>query len=146
MTEQYKDALVLKRDAAQATLDHFSTRKFRLGHADCIRMAVFHLRKLGYKVALPSTGSYATIRSAQRELAKRGYKTVADAMDGLHLERISPAAALAGDIIEMPAEHPLGALAVCVGNGRIVGWADDGGAAVLQPLEYAGVAWRAVPQ
>lgn len=128
--------------AAQATLDRFKGRPLRLGVNDCVRMAAFHLRKLGYAVKLPPSGSYRTVKSALRALEARGYPDLATALDDLGLERIAPASAMVGDILMMPAEHPLGALAIALGNGRVVGYHEDAiGAAVLQPNQWVG-AWR----
>lgn len=139
-------ALIRRRDAAQATLDTWSKRPLKLGTADCVRMAASHLRLLGYKVKLPPAGSYRTIASAMTRLKISGYASVAEAIDALGLERITPAAAIVGDIILMPAEHELGALVICMGNGRVAGWHDDvaGGVVVMQPLMMT-AAWRAEP-
>jgi hypothetical protein len=65
-------------------------------------------------------------------------------MADAHFERIAPAAAWPGDLIEIPAEerNPLGCFMVALTNGRAVGYVDGAiGAAVLQPLEYV-AAWR----
>ena len=140
-------ALVRRRDAAQRTLDVWSKRSMRVGTADCVRMVAAHLRLLGYKVKLPPAGSYRTVKSAMKALREAGYGTIGDALDALGLERITPAAAIVGDVILMPAEHDLGALVVCMGNGRVAGWHDDvpAGAVVMQPLQML-AAWRAEPR
>lgn len=141
------DPLVCKRDAAQATLDKWGKRPFKLGTSDCVRMVAAHLRKLGYRVKLPPSGSYRTVNSATKALKASGFASVADAIDALGLERIAPAAAVAGDLLELPAEDGLGAYCVALGNGRVVGYIQDvpGGAQVLQPIEYV-AAWRVVPR
>jgi hypothetical protein len=140
-------ALIRRRDAAQATLDAWSDRPMRLGRADCVRMAASHLRLLGYQVRLPAEGSYASVRTALRKLQERGYGSLAEALDGVGLERVAPAATIMGDVILMPAEHELGALVVCMGNGRVAGWHDDhaGGVVVMQPLMMT-AAWRVDPR
>ncbi len=128
--------------AAQATLDRFKDVPLRLGRNDCARMAAFHLRKLGHKVKLPASGSYASVKAARRELQARGYETLIEAMDGFGFERIAPAAAIAGDIVALPGEGPLGALTVSMGNGRVIGYHQDAaGAVVMQPVDYV-AAWR----
>ena len=138
------DPFIIRTRAAQATLDQWSTRPMRLGTSDCVRMTASHLRRLGHKVKLPASGSYRTIRSALKALDERGYASLADALDGMGLERIAPAAAIVGDVLALPAEDKLGALVVALGNGRVVGYhADAVGAAVLQPVDYI-AAWRAV--
>lgn len=141
--------LVLRRDAAQRTLDTWATRPQKLGTADCVRMAASHLRLLGWKVKLPPAGSYRTINSATKALAKAGHASIADALDAMGLERITPAAAIVGDIIQMPAVHELGALVIVMGNGRVAGWYDDDehhkGAVAMQPLMMT-AAWRVTPR
>ena len=140
-------ALVRRRDAAQKTLDTWSTRPMRLGEADCVRMVAAHLRLLGHRVKLPPKGSYRTVNSAMKALRAAGYETISAALDAMGLERITPAATIVGDIILMPAEHELGALVVAMGNGRAAGWHDDvpGGAVVMQPVMMIS-AWRADPR
>lgn len=139
--------LIRRRDAAQTTLDTWSTRPMKLGSADCVRMIASHLRLLGHTVKLPPQGSYRTVNSAMKRLRIAGHDTLADALDAMGLERITPAATIVGDIILMPAEHELGALVVVMGNGRVAGWHDDhaGGVVVMQPLQMV-AAWRADPR
>lgn len=139
--------LVRRRDAAQVTLDTWSKRPLKLGTADCVRMTAAHLRLLGWKVKLPPAGSYRTVNSAMKALARAGYDSIAAALDALGLERIAPAAAIVGDIVLMPAEHELGALVIVMGNGRVAGWHDDDpeGVVPMQPLQMV-AAWRADPR
>lgn len=137
----------LRRLAAQATLDEFKDKPFRLGERDCVRMAAAHLRRLGYQVKLPPKGAYRTVRTARKALADRGFADLCAAVDAHGLERIPPAAAVVGDIIACPGANELGpALHVALGNGRTVAYHEDlVGAGVLQPLEYV-AAWRAKPR
>lgn len=131
--------------AAQATLDQFAGRPFRWGRADCARLVAAHLRRLGYRVQLPAAGSYASPRSAIKALAARGFASLGEALDALGLERIAPAAALPGDVVELPSIDRLGSLAIVLTNGRVVGFHQHAvGAAVLQPREWV-AAWRARP-
>lgn len=140
-------ALIRRRDAAQATLDTWSKRRFALGTADCVRMAAAHLRLLGRQVRLPPSGSYRSIRGAVKALAEAGHASLGAALTAHELEPIAPAAAIVGDLVWMPAEHELGALTVCMGNGRVAGWHDGyaEGAIVMQPLAFLG-AWRVDPR
>ncbi|UAK23678.1 DUF6950 family protein [Sphingomonas nostoxanthinifaciens] len=138
--------MLRRRDAAQATLDRFRTRKLRLGVNDCVRMGAFHLRKMGRKVQLPPTGAYSTVRGALKQLQARGFDDVAAALDAMGLPRIPPASAVVGDFLMLPANTALGSLTIALGNGRVVGYHEDvpGGAAVLQPVEFLD-AWRVDP-
>ena len=139
--------LVRRRDAAQITLDTWSKRPQKLGTADCVRMTAAHLRLLGWKVKLPPAGSYRTVNSAMKALAKAGHDSISAALDALGLERIAPAATIVGDIILMPAEHELGALVIVMGNGRVAGWHPDNpeGIVPMHPLEMI-TAWSAEPR
>ena len=134
--------MVRRRDAAQATLDRFKDKPLRLGRNDCVRMAAFHLRKLGHKVKLPPAGAYATARVGLRLLAGMGHADLAAAVDAHGLDRIPPAAATVGDIVMLPGDMGLGALCIALGNGRVVGYHEDAaGAVVVQPTEFE-AAWR----
>lgn len=136
-------ALVRRAAAAQQTLDRFRGKPFALGTHDCARMALFHLRKLGLRIKGPPAGSYKSAAGARRELNALGFKSLGELLDG-HFERIPPAAAVVGDIIEMPGAEGLSGLAVALGNGRVVAYHEDAvGAEVLQPLMISG-AWRTI--
>jgi hypothetical protein len=79
---------------------------------------------------------------AKKALKRLGYDTLAEAMDGNGFERIPPAAAVVGDVIEMPGLEGPGALAVALGNGRAVAYHEDAiGAVVVQPSQML-AAWR----
>jgi len=137
------DEMVRRRDAAQATLNRFKDVPLRLGRNDCVRMAAYHLRKLGHRVKLPASGSYASAKAGKKLLAAMGHADLAAAVDAHGLERIPPAAAVVGDIVMLPGEEGLGALCVAMGNGRVVGYHQDArGAVVMQPTEFE-AAWRA---
>lgn len=131
--------------AAQATLDRFKDVPLRMGRNDCARMVAYHLRKLGHRVKLPPSGSYASVRSARREMTRLGHDTLEQALDSFGFERIPPAAAVAGDVLMLPGASDLGALTIAMGNGRVAGWhVDATGAVVLQPVEFV-AAWRVEP-
>jgi hypothetical protein len=143
MSEQ--PVMVARVEAAQATLDRFKDAPFRYGVRDCVRMVAMHLRKLGYRVRLPASGSYRSYRSALRQLRARGYDSLAAAMDDIGLERIAPSEAIVGDILQLPGDDAIGALGVAMGNGRALGYHQDAiGAVVVQPLEIT-AAWRVEP-
>lgn len=130
--------------AAQQTLDHFKGKPFKWGRYDCAAMVAWHLRAIGAPVKQAAkAGSYHSLVGAQRALKRLGYATLAEMADA-HFERIAPAAAWVGDLIEIPAEdrNPLGCFMVALTNGRVVGYVDGAiGAAVLEPVEYV-AAWR----
>lgn len=136
--------LEVRTAAAQATMDRFAEQPFQWGKNDCARMVAYHLRKLGYPVRLAKAGTYASALGAKRALDRLGFGSLREAVDSYGLMRIPPAAAIIGDIIELPAEDRFGALGVALGNGRVLAYHQDAvGAVVIQPTDYA-TAWRAI--
>lgn len=135
--------MIRRQQAAQAAVDRFQGEPWELGKNDCVRMTAFVLRKMGHRPQLGKAGSYKTGAGSLLALKRAGYDTLADALDGLGLERIPPAAARVADIIMIPGEAPLdGALTIAVGNGRVLGFHEDANSAeILQPVDYIG-AWR----
>lgn len=141
-------ALVRRRDAAQDALDHWRPRKWRMGESDCVRMFARHARHLGHKIKIPPARSYRTVKGALKKLEELGHASLPEAIDALGFARIAPAAAVVGDLLQLPSEDDrLPALTIALGNGRVVGWHEaiaHGGADVLQPLEFV-TAWRLDP-
>lgn len=135
--------MVRRQAAAQAAVDRFRGVPFAYGKNDCVRMAVFALRRMGHRPDLGRAGTYCSAKGAVRALNRAGFASLAEAMDGQHLPRIAPAAALPGDLVMIPAEGPFdGALTMAVGNGRVLGYHQDlVGADILQPVQYL-AAWR----
>jgi hypothetical protein len=134
--------MVRRAAAAQATLDKFKGKPFHFGSMDCAQLVAFHLRKMGHKPKLAKAGRYSSALGAKKALKRLGYETLAEAMDGNGFERIPPAAAIVGDVIEMPGLEGPGALAVALGNGRAVAYHEDAiGAVVVQPSQML-AAWR----
>lgn len=140
--------ILRRRNAAQATLDAFEGKAFRMGHVDCVRMAAHHLRLLGYKIRLPAKGSYRTIRSGRAQLAARGFANLTDAVDSTGLARKAPAGMIVGDIAVMEDRDGIGGLVIALGNGRVLGFHEDllgRGALVLQPVGVPDIVWDGVP-
>lgn len=128
--------------ATQATVRRFQGRPFRFGTTDCARLVAFHLKQLKLPVSLARAGSYRSALGARRALQRLGVASLAEALDAQGLARIAPAAAIVGDIVELPGEPPFGALSVAVGNGRVIGFHQDAaGAEILQPTAFV-AAWR----
>lgn len=135
--------MLRRQRAAQATVDRFRAAPFVYGKNDCARLAAFALRQMGHKPGLAKAGSYSNALGAARALKRLGHDDLASALDALGLLRIPPIAALPGDLIMVPGEGPFGgAIAVAVGNGRVLGYHEDlDGADILQPVDFVG-AWR----
>ncbi|WP_174291000.1 DUF6950 family protein [Sphingomonas bacterium] len=132
--------------ATQQLLDDWKGRPFDWkAKQHCVRMVAEHLRRMGYTPPLAKAGAYSSALGARRAMKRVGVDTLSEAVDLMSFPRIAPAAALVGDIVELPGEDP-GALAVALGNGRVLGWHPDAdGAVVVQPLEYV-AAWRVDPR
>lgn len=138
--------MIRRQQAAQATIDRFQGKPLSYGRDDCARMTVFCLRKLGVKVSLLKAGVYKSHLSSVRALKKLGHASLSDAVDALGLPRIAPAMALPGDILALPsASGEDFALAVAVGNGRVLAFWEGSGSVctVIQPIQYAH-AWRSI--
>jgi hypothetical protein len=142
--------------ATQATVDAFRRTAFAWGRNDCARLAAHVLKGLGHKPRLTRFGPYRSPITARKALQRHGFQTLADVLDDLGLPRIPPAAALPGDILGFghPDQPLLVGLAVAVGNGRLLGFMDNGDGEgqlchVFAPtFGAAGVdyyAWRADP-
>lgn len=125
--------------ATEKTKARFEGKPFAWGKYDCLRMAYFHARNMGKRP--PAPAKYHSAMTAKIALSKRGVANLTDLLDGL-FKRITPAQAWAGDLVMMPGEAPFGALAVSVGNGRVLAYHEDlPGAGIVQPtLPLA--AWR----
>ncbi|QBX38677.1 hypothetical protein E4M02_11180 [Brevundimonas sp. S30B] len=140
--------LVRRVAAAQACIDRFAGKPYDCAKSrDCIRLAGHALHKLGKRVSLTKGLRYSSEAGGVRAMRKLGFSNLLEAVDAALGEenRIAPAAALPGDIIALPTEgdNPFGcALAVAVGNGRVIGF-QNGHGVVVQPLQYL-AAWRSI--
>ena len=135
-------AMVRRVAATQATVARFQGVAFHWGREDCARMVVYHLRQMANPIAMAKAGSYSSAIGAARAMRNFGVASLIEALDKHGLERIPPASAVAGDIVAMPSADTFDALAIALGNGRVLGYHDDAtGAAVLQPLMFV-AAWR----
>lgn len=129
--------------AAQKTLDRFKDKPFQWGRYDCFQLVAFHCRAIGRPLkAAPKIGRYASLLTGVKRLRKLGYQDIPALLDAV-FERIPPAAAIAGDIVQMPSEDDdVGGVTVSVGNGRVIGYHEDAvGACVMQPMATV-AAWR----
>jgi hypothetical protein len=134
--------LIKRQQAVKATMERFHGKSFVLGSVDCMKMVGFHLKRLGIKVPFAKGGPYKSALSAQAALRRAGHKTVMDVMDSLGLERIAPAAALIGDVVACPADNPLGALAIVVGNGNMLAFHESHEQPVIMTMGMVDTAWR----
>lgn len=139
----------LRMRACEATQARFDGQLFKWGQHDCVRLAAFALKELGYKPRLVRGGAYASARGARAALRRAGFDSLEAALDGLGLPRIAPAAALAGDILGFPTDDPLFplALGVALGSRRCLMFAPPETRCLVGGDLTAGAshAWRATP-
>lgn len=138
------NSLLIRRDAAQKTVDEFSAKPFELGARDCAKLINFHLKLVGNPVPVAKCGAYSTVLGAKRGLKRLGFNSLAELMDA-HFPRIAPAAALIGDVFELEGsqDDPIGALALYLGNGLTFGYHENAeGAVMARLLQPPIAAWR----
>lgn len=144
MSDQPSD-LLRRHAATSATLAKYRKRKFSWsGAATCVHMARFHLRRMGHAVEpLP-----ARVRSrvgALRALKERGWDSVADMLDAQGgLYRIPPAMMLPGDLAMVADETGIGAIMICIGPHKLMGWREDADGLVVLDVTLAEIdaSWR----
>lgn len=111
--------------AIEATMARFRHEPFQFGKVDCARVAAFHLKHLGYKIAISKAGKYSTALGATRALKRLGYSTLAEMADGIGLMPIVPARMLLGDIADIVSDHPIGSVGIYAGNGNLFCFHED---------------------
>lgn len=137
--------LVLRQQATQKTLEKYRNRDFdwRAG-VTCIHMLRFHLRQMGHRPE-PMPRIRSAI-AAKRQLEKRGCKDVSELLEKMGLERIGYASMTLGDLAVMKAPEAFGAVTICAGGNKIIGWHESqAGMAVMVPSEIEG-AFRVCPR
>jgi cell wall-associated NlpC family hydrolase len=149
-TDAPKHVLVVRVAIAQAALDAFVGRPFAWGTSDCAGLASFVMTRAGLKPNLAQFGHYRSDRDALRALRTRKMKTVLDWVDSVKgVRRITPAAALPGDLIAFPGEGGWHGLTVYLGNGRVLGYTEaaaDGACSIIAAkMEFAEAAWSVPP-
>lgn len=130
--------------ASQLCIDKFVGKPYRPGKMDCLRLLATDLKALGQRAPLSKVRPYSSEKGAIRAMKEAGFSSLLEVVDSLDKVRIPPASAWPGDIVALPAEGGSAfgcALAIAVGNGRVVGFYEGVGA-VVQPHEYL-TAWRA---
>lgn len=136
--------LVRRQAATEKTLAKYRHREADWRTAvSCVHMARSHLRAMGHKPEpMPRVRSEAAARQA---LVTRGHGNVADLLDAQPgLARIAPAMMLLGDLAVLKSADGLGAIMICAGPQKLLGWREDvAGMVVLDVgLDEVDGAWR----
>jgi hypothetical protein len=135
-------AILKRREVTQATLDHFASKPFdwRSG-ATCVHLVRKQLVGMGHRP--PPMKAFRSALTAKKALQSKGWADLAEMMGSL-LTSVAPARAIIGDIVEMPSDDDtFGALAVVMGNGRIMGYLGETDLlTIAQPLVVPLAAWR----
>jgi hypothetical protein len=136
--------LVQRQKATSATMERFRGKTFAWGSVDCAKMVAFHLKRLGRKVPLSKAGQYKTALGAKGALKRLGYASLVEAMDGIGLTRIAPAAALTGDIVSFAADHEIGGLGIVLGNGNMLAFHESQDFPVVMTMNQIDFAWKVI--
>lgn len=88
----------------------------------CIHLLREQMLAFGYSP--PKIPAFVDANGARKALRSTGSRTLAGMLDGL-LERIAPADMRVGDIVLGPGA-PFEAVGLNAGNGKFLGWHDDG--------------------
>lgn len=134
--------LAERTEATRATLERFAGVPFDFGRCDCGLMTIAHLKRMGWK---PKTGHLWKSTNGARKWLKAHGGDFPAFLDSVGLQRIAPAAAIIGDVMQLCGEPPFGAFGIAVGNGRVLAFHEDvEGAAIIQPTGLPIIAaWRA---
>jgi len=134
--------MLKRREVTQATLEYFASKPFGWSTGGtCVHLVRKQLVGMGHKP--PPMKAFRSAITAKKALQSKGWKNLAEMMDGL-LPAIAPARAIVGDVVEMPSDdEAFGALAVVIGNGRLMGYFGEAGLlTVVQPTVVPLAAWR----
>lgn len=137
--------MIRRARAAQGCIDRFAGKAYDpRAHRDCAYMIRHALHLLGRRVGQGKLPHYETDAGGIRALRKMGHKNLIEAVDALGLPRIPAASALTADIVALPSDHPMGALALAVGNGRLLAYLDgEQGAVIIEPHDFI-CGWRSI--
>lgn len=111
---------------------------------DCWRLFLHDMHLLGVPTGDARSATYATELGGIKAARKAGFNDLVEVVDSLGLVRIPPLSAMPADVVALPSGHPMGALAIAVGQGRLLAYLDGhNGAVVVEPKAFV-CAWRAI--
>lgn len=139
--------LIRRQDATNRTLGKFRHKAFDWAEkATCAHLAAFHLRQMGHRP--PLVPKFRSALGAVRAMKGLGFETSEQILDSVGtISRIAPAFMMMGDLAVTEGGGDLagvGAIAVCLGPLRILGWREDHPKMVVLEvtLDQLQAAWR----
>jgi hypothetical protein len=136
--------LIRRARALDAAKRKYGKRAFSWRNAvSCVHLARSHLVRMGHRP--PPLPRIRSLVGARRALAERGWADVTEMLDAQPgLLRIAPAEMLPGDLAVLASEDAIGAIFVCAGPHKLIGWREDAPAMVVLDLSFDLVsgAWR----
>jgi len=137
--------LIRRARAVDATKKKYGPKVFNWRQGStCIHMARSHLVQMGHRPpSLPRIRSLLSARKALKESGWANVEAMLDAQAGLI--RIAPAEMLLGDIAVLASEDGIGAIFICAGPHKLIGWREDHPTLVVLDLSFDQIsgAWRA---
>lgn len=134
--------LIRRQQATEKTLARYRGKAFdwRSG-VTCVHLARFHLRAMGHRP--PTVPRVRSLLAARRALESRGWADCAAMLDAM-LPRIAPAEMLMGDLAVLSDPDGVGAIFICAGPHKLLGWREDAPALVVLDvnLDELDGAWR----
>jgi len=91
--------MIRRAEACQLVVDRFHHQPLEWFDADCSRLVHELLLALGFKTPWAGVGRYTTEQGAAKALRRKGFETLAAAVDTLGFDRIAPAMAWPADIL-----------------------------------------------
>lgn len=136
--------LLRRSRALEAAQRKFGRRAFSWRNAvSCVHLARSHLVKMGHRP--PPLPRIRSLVGARRALVERGWSDVIEMLDAQPgLMRIAPAEMLPGDLAVLASEDAIGAIFLCAGPHKLMGWREDAPAMVVLDLSFDQItaAWR----
>lgn len=130
--------------ATNKTLARFEGRPFKWGSVDCAKVAAFHMRQFGHKPPPASSLRYRSAILARKCLKDLGCETLPEMIDQMGLVPKVPAAAIVGDIVSFPADDPLGAVGIVIGNGNMFAFHENYDVPIKMSMAQIDKAWAII--
>jgi hypothetical protein len=137
-----KPELIRRKDATEATLARYRHKAFDWSKGiTCVHLARCQMRKMGHKP--PTLPRFRSAFAAREAMTERGWGTVAEMLDSM-LPPIPPARMLLGDLAVTPTEDGIGAINICAGPHKLMGWHDGADGLVMLDVSLNDLigAWR----